>query len=57
MLCMLHVIKISNDVDNVLKCHNEKSSNTFITIGNKDASTDTEEGKSISGYPGKASYP
>jgi hypothetical protein len=54
---MLHVIKISNDVDNVLKCHNEKSSNTFITIGNRDASADTEEGKSISGYLGKASYP
>jgi len=54
---MLYVIKISNDVDNVLQCHSEKSSTTFITKGNSDASADTEEGKSISRYPGKATYP
>lgn len=54
---MLHVIKISNNVDNVLQCHSEKSSTTFITKGNSDASADTEEGKSIRRYPGKQHIP
>jgi len=42
MLCMLYVIKISNDVDNVLQCHSEISSTTVITKENSDASADTK---------------